>query len=190
MISVVVPTLNAAQRLPATFQSIFDAAIDGLVSEVIVSDCGSTDATLKIAEAAGATAVAAGRGQQLLAGAQAARKPWLLFLQAGAAMESGWEDEVRRFIAQGETGAATFRFRMAGKGIRARLLEAFVALQPWAFRLPYGGQGLLISRELLDAIGGFASMPPMDGNGLVRRLGRRRVSILRAAVVASAGRVT
>ena len=81
MISVVIPTHNAAATLPAAFRSLLDATIDGLVSEVIVADCGSTDATLKIADAAGATVIQAGRGQQLLAGAQAARKPWLLFLE-------------------------------------------------------------------------------------------------------------
>ncbi len=101
MISVIIPTQNDARTLPAALQSLLDAAFGGLVSEVIVADCGSGDATLEIADAAGATVIEAGCGQQLLAGAQAARKPWLLFLKPCAVMEKGWEEEARAFIAKG-----------------------------------------------------------------------------------------
>lgn len=187
MISVVIPTHNAASTLPAAFRSLFDATIDGLVSEVIVSDCGSTDATLEIADAAGATVIEAGPGQQLLAGAQAARKPWLLFLKPCARMEEGWEEEARAFIAQGEKAAAAFRFRLAGKGIGPRLREKFAAIRARAFRLPDCCNGLLIPAKLLDAIGA-ASTPPVEEVDLMRRLGRKRVFMLKAAVIANAGR--
>jgi glycosyltransferase involved in cell wall biosynthesis len=186
MISVIIPTHNAAATLPAALQSLFGAAMEGLAGEVIVADCGSTDATLDIADAAGATVIEAGCGQQLVAGAQAARKPWLLFLEPCAALETGWEDEARAFIAKGENRAAAFRFRLAGKGIRLRLREAMAAIRTRAFLRPGSCNGLLIPAKLLDAVGGFASAPPMLEADLMRRLGRRRVVILRAAVIASA----
>ncbi len=185
MISVVIPTHNAASGLPAALQSLFDAAMDGLVSEVIVADCGSTDATREIADVAGATVIEAGLGQQLLAGAQAARKPWLLFLEPGAALEKGWEDEARAFMAEGETRAAAFRFRLAGKGFRPRLREAFAAIQARALARPRCCNGLLIPAKLLEEVGA-ASMPPVEEADLVRRLGRGRVFMLRSAVIASA----
>ena len=97
---------------------------------MIVADCGSADATLKIADAAGATVIKTGPGLELLAGAQAARKPWLLFLKAGSSMEPGWEDEARAFIAKGGNGAAAFRFRLAGKGLGPRLRETLAASRP------------------------------------------------------------
>ncbi len=183
MISVVIPTHNAAATLPATFRSLMDATIDGLVSEVIVADCGSSDATLKIADAAGATVIEAGRGQQLLAGAQAARKPWLLFLKPGSSMEAGWEEEARDFIAKGENSAAAFRFRLAGRGLRPRLRETFAAIRARAFRLPNSCNGLLIPAKLADAVDA-ASTPPMEEARLIRRLGRERVAMLKAAVIA------
>ena len=189
MISVVIPTHNAAATLPAAFRSLFEATIDGLVSEVIVADCGSTDATLKIADAAGATVIEACRGQRLIAGAQAARKPWLLFLKPGSSMEAGWEDEARAFIAKGQNGPAAFRFRHAGRGLRPRLREAFAAIRTRAFRLPNRCNGLLIPAKLLDAAGA-ASMPPMEEEeGLMRRLGRGRVAMLKAAVITHAASV-
>ncbi len=190
MISVIIPTLNAARCLPATFMSIFDAAIDGVVSEVIVSDGGSTDATLKIAEAAGATVVAGerGRGQQLRAGAQAAHKAWLLFLHADTALEKGWEAEAQAFMKNGDAAAAAFRFRLADSGLKPRLLEAAVALRCELFRLPYGDQGLFISRALYDEVGGFAPIPLMEDVDLVRKLGRRRIVMLKTKAVTSAER--
>jgi rSAM/selenodomain-associated transferase 2 len=188
MISVIIPTLNAARRLPATFLSIFDAAVDGFVSEVIVSDGGSEDATLKIAEDAGATVIVGerGRGQQLRAGAERARKPWLLILHADTALERGWVEEVETFIKNGGDSAAAFRFRLADSGFQPRLLESAVALRCKLFALPYGDQGLLISRKLYDAVGGFAAIPLMEDVDFVRRLGRRRIAMLKTAAVTSA----
>jgi glycosyltransferase involved in cell wall biosynthesis len=182
MISVVIPTHNAAATLPASFRSLFEATIDGLVSEVIVADCGSADATLKIADAAGATVIKTGPGLELLAGARAARKPWLLFLKAGSTMEPGWEDEGRAFIAKGGNGAAAFRFRLAGNGLGARLGEALSAAAR-AFGRPTSCDGLLISAKLLGTLGACATQP-LDEARLMRTLGRDRVSQLKAAVIA------
>ena len=189
MISVVIPTRNSASHLPAALLSLFDAAIDGLVSEVIVSDRGSTDATLRIAGDAGATVIEAGCGQQLLAGAQAARKHWLLFLKPCSTMEKGWEAEARAFIARGDTGAAAFRYRLAGSGAGPRLREAAAAIRSRAFGRPSCCNGLLIPARLLDAMGA-ASTPPIEEADLMRRLGRGRVHALKAAVIAGERRET
>jgi glycosyltransferase involved in cell wall biosynthesis len=186
MISVVIPAHNAAVSLPALFQSLFGAAMDGLVSEVIVSDCGSTDATREIADAAGATVIEAGCGQELLAGAQAARKPWLLFLHADAVLENGWAEEVITFIGKGEGRAAAFRVRLAPKGKSSRAREVLLRIKASALGLPICCPALLIPAKLLNAMGAFASTPPFDEADLVRRLGRKRVARLDATVVVAA----
>ena len=74
MISVVIPTLNAERVLGPTLAALIPATVDGLVRQVVIADGGSADRTLEIAEAAGADIVTAGagRGYQLLTGAESA----------------------------------------------------------------------------------------------------------------------
>lgn len=192
MISVVIPTLNAQQTLAPAFAALVPAAMRGLVREVIVSDGGSSDDTEAIADAAGATFVRAdpGRGPQLQEGACVARSDWLLFLHADTVLESGWEAEVAQFIERVETGqhplsAAAFRFTLDDDGLRPKLLQCLVSLRCAVFRLPYGDQGLLIPKRLYSALGGYRAIPLMEDVDLVRRLGRRRIHMLRARAITS-----
>ena len=68
------------------------------------------------------------------------------------------------------------------------MLERLVALRCAALRLPYGDQGLLISRRLYDEVGGYRPLGLMEDVDLVRRLGRRRTVMLRSPAITSADR--
>ena len=194
MVSVVIPTLDAERTLGATLAALVPAAIDGLVRDVVVADGGSRDRTLLVADAAGCTIVRAakGRGAQLAAGAEAAKSDWLLFLHADTMLDEDWTRAAERFIASAEAGsgkeAAAFRFALDADGLSARLLERFVALRSLVFAMPYGDQGLLISRALYDRLGGFAPLEIMEDVNMVRRIGRRRLRMLPARAVTSATR--
>lgn len=195
MISVIIPTRNAAPSLIGNLNALIPALVDGIVREAIVVDGCSSDATLEIAELAGTKVVqtAPGRGSQLSMGARHAKANWLLFLHADTVLSSGWEQEVASFIARVENGdlppsAAAFRFRLNDLGFRPRLLEVMVAMRCALFRLPYGDQGLLIPRRLYDHVGGYRELPLMEDVDLVRRLGRRHIRMLRTYAVTSAER--
>jgi rSAM/selenodomain-associated transferase 2 len=180
MLSVVLPTLNAAATLPACLAALRRA------DEIVVADGGSADATKAIAQAAGARLVDApkGRGVQLRAGAAAARGDWLLFLHADTILENKWRDAVDAHAAASPGKAACFRFRLDDAGWQARLVERGVA----ARRFPYGDQGLLISRAFYDALGGYRPLPLMEDVDLVRRIGRQRLRLLDVAATTSADR--
>lgn len=193
MISVVIPTLNAEASLPRTFDCLIPAAVRGLVREVIVSDGGSSDGTVALADAVGAHIVSGerGRGPQLAAGAVAARSDWLLFLHADTALAQGWEAEVEGFLERASLErprAAAFRFALDDANLAARLLERLVALRCFLFGLPYGDQGLLISKRLYRQIGGYRPLPLMEDVDMIRRIGRRRLTMLRTRAVTSAER--
>ena len=99
------------------------------------------------------------RWPELQAGAQAARKPWLLFLKAGSSMEPGWEDEARAFIAKGglaqRPSASASRARAWGQGCARRLPPSPRTLSG----LPNSCDGLLIPAKLLDTLGARATQP-------------------------------
>ena len=188
-LSAVIPTLNAANMLPDTLAALRRSAI---VGEIIVADGGSADASIALAEAAGARVVVArrGRGAQLAAGAAAASGNWLLFLHADCHLEADWETAVVAFLTAPEavSRAGYFDFALDDPAPAARWLERIVAWRCRALALPYGDQGLLIARRLYDAVGGFAPLPLMEDVDLVRRLGRRRLRRIGARCLASARR--
>lgn len=189
-VSVIVPTLDAAEDLPATLDALASGTV--LTREILIVDGGSRDRTRDIARAAGALVVEAppGRGIQLAAGADAAAGEWLLFLHADTRLGAGWEGAVSAFIDDpaSRERAAYFRFRLDDDAPAARRLEAAVAWRCRVLGLPYGDQGLLLSRDFYRAVGGFRPLPLMEDVDLVRRIGRRRLVGLDAEAITSSAR--
>jgi rSAM/selenodomain-associated transferase 2 len=192
MISVVIPTYNAEATLGPTLTALVRAVVDGIVQEAILVDGGSTDGTCAIADAAGTRLIRSklGRGTQLRAGAATARGDWLLFLHADTVLEPGWAEEAEAFMERVAKGrrtqaAAAFRFALDDDGTLPRMLESLVALRCFLFALPYGDQGLLISRRLYGELGGFRPIPLMEDVDLVRRLKRRQLVMLQSRAMTS-----
>jgi hypothetical protein len=191
-VSVVIPTLEAADRIGPCFGALGAALGEGVIREVIIADGGSTDAIAEVAEAVGARLVTAerGRGRQLAAGAEAARGEWLLFLHADTVLPPGWAAAALAHIARRPGKAGYFALGFDTGGTPARLVAAWANLRSSLLALPYGDQGLLISRVLYQRAGGYPAIPLMEDVALVRRLGRRRLAPLGGAVATSAERFT
>jgi rSAM/selenodomain-associated transferase 2 len=188
-VSVIAPTFNEAENLAGMIASFRDR---GPVREIIIADGGSSDGTVAVAREAGVTVTQAprGRGAQLAAGAAAASGDWLLFLHADCRLEAGWGDAVRTFTtapdAKGHAGY--FSLALDDDAPAARRLERLVAWRCRVLALPYGDQGLLISRALYDAVGGYTAIPLMEDVDIARRLGRARLKPISTTITASARR--
>ncbi|MDZ3837700.1 MAG: TIGR04283 family arsenosugar biosynthesis glycosyltransferase [Rhodospirillales bacterium] len=191
MLSVIIPVLNAGQVLGPTLEAV-SAAKRFLPCETIVVDGGSTDDSAQIATRYGAIVLNSprGRGTQLAEGAAAAAGDWFFFLHADTRPQEGWIPALRKFIngPDSRRRAAVFRFRLDDGAVAARLVERAVAIRSGLFRLPYGDQGLLIGRAFYEEIGGYARIPLMEDVDIVRRIGRKRLSVLNAAALTSAER--
>ncbi len=185
-LSIIIPTLNNADILGPRIEALFEGLDCGLVRELVLSDGGSEDDIKTLAEGLGARFVqgVAGRGGQLGRGAAAANGAWFLFLHADTHLEAGWSRVVMRQIEQHPDRAAAFRLAFDMPGFAPRFVAGWANIRSLIFALPYGDQGLLISRQLYDRIGGFPDIPLMEDVAISRALGRR-LCLLQSRAVTS-----
>jgi rSAM/selenodomain-associated transferase 2 len=173
-ISVIVPTLNAADALPPCLGALIEGLAHGLIRELIVTDGGSTDATTLIATEAGAEVLAGppSRGGQLRRGCDVAAGDWLLILHADTVLAPGWAQVVADHIARDPGTPAWFRLAFDDPGFMAGFVAGWANLRARLFGLPYGDQGVLVSRADYDRAGGYPDQPLMEDVALARALGR------------------
>ena len=187
MLSVIIPTRNANASLPRTLACLTRHGKAAGIAEIIIADGGS--AVPPDVSEFGVVLLQGqpGRGIQLAAGAKVAKGAWLLFLHADTVLGDGWAQAVQAHMKDSPK-AAVFRFRLDDDSVKARILETLVRWRCLVFALPYGDQGLLISRSLYDETGGYHPMPLMEDVDLVRRIGRSRLTSLDVSAITSAER--
>jgi rSAM/selenodomain-associated transferase 2 len=187
-VDIVIPTLNAGASLGPALAA--RPTHPDLAFPTTICDGGSRDDTVTIAQRAGAAVVTAapGRGGQLATGAAAGRAPWILFLHADTRLQSGAGDVIARFVQSIDGRAGYFRLRFDAAEAGARRMERLAAWRCRRLGLPYGDQGLLISRPHYERLGGFRPMPLMEDVDLVRRIGRGNLVPLDADALTSAAR--
>ncbi len=188
-LSVIIPTLNAAPLLPETLAALMEGVASGLIRELVISDGGSVDGTLEVADEAGARVVKgeAGRGLQLAAGVETAKGSWLLLLHADTRLSQGWSDAVLAHMAASSGKAGYFRLAFRSRGVSPGLVAGWANLRSRLFGLPYGDQGLLIHRDLLEQVGGVPPLDLMEDVAIARAL-KGRLQMLPATANTSAAR--
>jgi len=185
MLSVILPTLNEEERLKPTLNSI-----KCFVDEIVISDGGSIDGTVGYAKSVGASVIIfeKGRGSQLKLGAEVAKGDWLLFLHADTVLADGWFVEATKFMNLGLNKAGVFKFSMDDPRWLARVIEEIVLLRNKLLAMPFGDQGILISRSFYKELGGFKSIPIFEDVDFIRRIGRRRLVFFNSRAATSARR--
>ncbi len=169
-ISVVIPTLDEAERIGALVRSLRQ---DGV--EIIVVDGGSRDATAPLAREAGARVLESTRGRaaQLRHGSQNANGDLILFLHADTRLPEGWPAAVRAAMREAAFAGGAFAFRLEERGAFFRWLELWVGVRNRIFCLPYGDQAIFVRRRVLEAMGGVPDVPILEDLDLVRGIKAR-----------------
>ncbi|MEI8165486.1 MAG: TIGR04283 family arsenosugar biosynthesis glycosyltransferase [Chloroflexales bacterium] len=184
--SVIIPALNEAAGIAACVAAV--RALDA-TAELIVADGGSADDTVALAEAAGATVVAAprGRGPQCNAGAAASSGEVLIFLHADTALPHDAFPLLRALFADPTTQVAKFRLSF---DVDDPVLAVAAHLMWVDTRLTsYGDQGIVIRRALFAALGGFPAWPLFEDVRLFELArARAEVRVVPAEVTTSARR--
>lgn len=184
MLTAIISTRESERSLVPTLAALVPGATAGLLTEVIVADAGSRDATAEVADYAGCRFMTSSEplGERLKAAAASARTPWLLFLQAGCVPQPTWIEATEQFIAAaaataGAERAGVFRPQSAGDPVRPGLAELAAVLSALLGMTPRCVQGLLIARRFYEALGGHSGGSDAEA-ALMRRLGRRRIAML------------
>jgi rSAM/selenodomain-associated transferase 2 len=182
-LSIIIPAFNSEEVLSICLGSLMPGLEAGLLREVILVDGGSQDQSRRIAEGAGAIVLQApetGRAAQLRHGFEHARGDWLLFLHADTALSRDWAERVKAHLTERRDKAAAFTLAYRSDHHMAKVIARRANWRARALGLPYGDQGLLISRKLYREVGGYPQTPFMEDVQMVRAIGKNRLSLLSA----------
>jgi hypothetical protein len=188
MLSVIIPTEGVERTAVATLAALVPGAAAGLVREVLLVDRSESGATIeRVADVAGCRFLAfkGTRAAAMAAGARQARGPWLMFLHAGAVLDSGWIEETTQFVQavanSGRPRAGIFRYARSPYA-DTRMWDGFKFIA----RLiagPSSEQGLLIARDHYERLGGYAPHARRSEARLLRQLGRSSRTMLRSRIM-------
>ena len=185
LVSIIIITLNEAKNLESTIESSRNAALMSrgrkLPIEVIVSDGGSIDGTLELAEAFADRIVHSqkGRYMQLNAGAKASKGDILLFLHADTILPRGAILRiVKRFQDSKVLGGAFKKdWNWSPNITLSNFLNFSVKFWQgfgnWLTQLIKefpGDNAFFIKREVFDQLNGFSPMWICEDLDLSRRL--------------------
>lgn len=186
-LTVVIPTLNESAIIADAV-----AAVRACWSEadVVVADGNSSDDTVALAEAAGATTIsvsARSRGTQLNEGARTSDSDWILFLHADTRLTPEAVHAADSYLNRDDGGLAMFRIQFKDPTLMLRFSAWWTRFDSVFTR--FGDQGILIRRSFYLELGGFNGWPLFEDVDLVRRArARHRIDVLPAAVVTSSRR--
>lgn len=189
LISIIIPTLNEAELLPSTLESISKNIGS---KEIIVVDSGSTDKTVELAAQGGATVIASSvkqRAAQMNLGAKHANGDVFLFLHADTRIAPDALSNLAKALSHPENVGGAFHRQFDHPSL---FLKLTCCLAGWRSRLLawfFGDQGIFVRNEIFHRLGGFPEIDLFEDLEFSRRLARSgRVVTLPPPVVSSGRR--
>lgn len=186
-ISIIIPTLNEAENIKNAIASTQPSTN----IEIIVVDGGSVDDTVEVAQSLSVKVISSspGRAGQMNAGAAAASGEILLFLHADSRLPTGFDVMIRTTLQQPRIVAGAFDLRIDASLWGLRLVEWGVKWRSHFWQMPYGDQGIFLTKEIFQEVGNFPELPIMEDFELIRRLkSLGNIALISAPVVTSARR--
>ena len=186
MITVIVPTNNEEELLPACLESIFTQQED---VEVIVVDGASVDNTAQVAKNFADKVIVMDKADlaaQLNSGAARARGEILLFLHADCRLTPGCLKRIKSISSRVDGGA--FTMQLDGSGLQYRFLSMGGNIYCRITGTYFGDRGIFVRADYFRELGGFASMPIMADVEFSRRMKRSGNCVLLKGPVISSSR--
>ena len=186
LLSIVIPTLNSTNLISSTLLSLSEGIEANLIKELIISDGNSIDDIKKLSNEIGAVFIKGqkGRGIQLHRGAMKATGEWILFIHSDTVLPPGWATTFLKHIKDQEN-AGYCKLSFNDPSLMAKVMSFGANLRSSIFKLPYGDQGLLISKKLYNEIGGYPDLPLMEDVAIVKLL-KQKIQLVPVTIKTSA----
>jgi rSAM/selenodomain-associated transferase 2 len=169
-VSVVIPTLNEADRIEAAIQS---ARTQKGVVEIIVADGRSSDTTRDVARRCGAKVISGptGRGRQVRNGIKHTCGDVIVVLHADSNLLAEASDRMLKALAEYPSAAGgAFKMAFNSHSPKLKLIAWLNNFRGLVFGISFGDQGQFVRRQALKKIGGFPDMMLMEDVELSMRL--------------------
>ena len=186
LISVIIPTLNEAENIPAAIRSAQTDAV-----EIIVVDGGSEDETVARAESMGARVLRGPRGRacQMNRGAAIAQGQILLFLHADTLLPQGYAGLAFGEMLSAQTVGGGFCWQADSQGFMTNMAAHAVRIRTKCLREPWGDQAIFVKKKVFDKLGGFPEVPIAEDWHFMQALKRQgRIAAVPVAVITSGRR--
>jgi rSAM/selenodomain-associated transferase 2 len=190
-LSIIIPVYRESVLIAATLRSILGLKIP-IPFEVIICDGESSRSTLNHiyrdnflcrdnSHCRGGRlkliSSPKGRGTQLNKGANAAAGELFFFLHADTRVDQrgmdlmikAWRENRNPFFC------GAFDLHIDSEKKVFRMIEKIASIRSRLTKIPYGDQGIFISRQLFEKIDGFPDVPIMEDVGLMSRVKKRSI---------------
>lgn len=166
-VSIIIPVYNEASQLDGSLKKLFDG-LESSEIEVILSDGGSTDNTLLIAEQYPCKILSSeiGRARQMNTASHHANGEFLLFLHADSSLPDDWLKQV-----QASQNWGFFPVKLSGRHWLLRIIESAINLRSRASKVATGDQGLYFRKSFFADLRGFPDIPIMEDVAISKRAG-------------------
>lgn len=157
-ISVIIPTYNETSTIDGITAQLQRLQGD---CEIIFSDGGSTDGTTdRIPPGMKLVTGSKGRAAQMNLGASRATGDVLFFLHCDSELPEDPLGEIRRVVSRHEAGCFGIAFH--SRQFFMWTNRVISNMRARGHRIMFGDQGIFMTRELFDRIGGFPDIPIME----------------------------
>jgi len=174
-VSIIVPVFNEAETIEAFLVSVRESCAG--CAQIIVVDGGSTDATASFARPRCDRLVGSRkeRAAQMNAGVRYASADIFWFLHADSRLPKHADELIRDALARSSRSWGFFHVRLSGSDLMLRIVERLMNWRSHLTGIASGDQGMFVTRELFERIGGFPGIALMEDiaiSGKLKATGR------------------
>jgi len=154
--SIIIPSLNEEKFLPGVLIHIKKFTEE---MEIILSDGGSTDNTIKIAESLGAKVCSGkkGKGLQMNRAAQISNGEVLIFLHVDTFLPDDAFYLISEFFFTNKIDIATFKMKFDSENILMKIYSWFTKFD--SIFTTFGDQVIVVRRSFFNELGRFQNLP-------------------------------